>query len=296
MTQIAIAFGIFAAIAAILGIILAIASKVFFVKTDARVEQISSLLPGANCGGCGYAGCAALAEAIVEGKAPVNACNSCSDETAKKIADIMGLSSDIKTVKLRAQVMCSGTNDLAKKKYVYEGVSDCVAANRLAGGDKLCPNGCIGLGTCEKACPFGAVKIINGVAAVDFEKCRGCGVCVSACPKKLIRLVPADIPYWVGCMSADKGAITKGYCDAGCIGCKLCEKNCPSDAVHVDGNVARIDYTKCIGCGKCESVCPRKIIWSAYKKTTVEIAEPPIPPTVSEAVIPDHSDESDTQN
>ena len=283
MNQILTAFGWFAAIAAVLGIILAAASKIFFVKTDERIEKIKECLPGANCGGCGYAGCEALASAIVSGKAPVNGCSVCSDETVKNISAIMGLSGDIETVRMRAQVMCSGTNDLAKKKYVYEGVSDCVAANRLSGGDKVCPNGCIGLGTCADACKFGAIKIINGVAAVDYELCKACGACVAACPKKLIRLVPASIPYWVGCMSADKGAVTRGYCDAGCIGCKLCEKNCEAGAITVTDNVAEIDYTKCTGCGKCESVCPRKIIWSAYKKTKVETAKPAVPQTQTQA-------------
>ena len=266
--EILTAFGWFAAIAAVLGIILAIASKVFFVETDERIEKIKEHLPGANCGGCGYAGCEALAVAIVEGKAPVNACNGCSDNAIKAISEIMGLSDDIKTVRLRAQVMCSGTNDLAKKKFLYEGVSDCFAANRLSGGDKMCPNGCVGLGTCAAACKFDAITVINGVASIDYHKCKACGACVAACPKKLIRLVPADTPYWVGCMSADKGAVTRTYCDIGCIGCKLCEKKCEAGAITVNGNVTEIDYTKCTGCGVCESVCPRKVIWSAYKKTT----------------------------
>ena len=284
MTQILTAFGWFAAIAAVLGIVLAVASKVFFVKTDERIEKIVECLPGANCGGCGFAGCSALADAIVKGQAPVNACNGCSDDNIKCISEIMGLSGDIETVRMRAQVMCSGTNDLAKKKYTYEGVSDCVAANRLAGGDKLCPNGCIGLGTCADACKFDAITVINGVASISYDKCKACGACVKACPKNLIRLVPENTPYWVGCMSADKGAITRGYCDAGCIGCKLCEKNCEAGAIKVTDNIAEIDYTKCTGCGKCESVCPRKIIWSAYKKTKVEEAEPAVPVKTEENV------------
>lgn len=266
----------FAAISAVIGIILSLASKIFYVKTDERIEKIMEYLPGANCGGCGFAGCSALAQAIVSGQAPVNACNGCSDENIKCISEVMGLSEDIKTVRMRAQVMCSGTNDLAKKKYIYEGVSDCVAANRLSGGDKLCPNGCVGLGTCADACKFDAITVINGVAAIDYEKCRACGACVKACPKNLIKLVPETTPFWVGCMSADKGAITRIYCDAGCIGCKLCEKNCESGAITVTDNVAKIDYTKCTGCGKCESVCPRKVIWSAYKKTTVEETVVPV--------------------
>jgi len=267
---------IFLGLGALMGLLLAVASKIFEIKTDERVEAIKDCLPGANCGGCGYAGCSGYAEAVVKGEAPVNGCTVGGGEVAKKVAGIMGVEAS-ETVKMRAQVMCSGTNDLAKKKYIYQGVSDCVAANRLSGGDKVCPNGCIGLGTCADVCKFDAIKVINGVAAIDYEKCTSCGACVAACPKKLIRLVPANIPYWVGCMSADKGAVTRGYCDAGCIGCKLCEKKCEAGAIKVTDNVAEIDYTKCTGCGVCESVCPRKIIWSAYKKTTVETAEPAVP-------------------
>lgn len=277
MIEIITAFGWFALIALVLGIILAAASKIFFVKTDERIPLIKDSLPGANCGGCGFAGCEALAQAIVKGEAPVDACNACSDDAVKAISEIMGVAPDPNKVRLRAQVMCSGTHDLAKKKYIYEGVSDCVAANRLAGGDKLCPNGCVGLGTCVAACKFGAIKVVNGVATVEYEKCRACGACVASCPKKLIRLVPASTPHWVGCMSADKGAVTRTYCDIGCIGCKICEKNCEAGAITVNGNVAEIDYSKCTGCGKCEEVCPRKIIWSAYKKTVVENAEPEVP-------------------
>ncbi len=276
MIEILTAFGWFAAIAAVLGIILAVASKLLFVKTDERIDEVKECLPGANCGGCGYAGCEALAVAIVKGEAPVGACNGCSEENVKRISEIMGVAAE-SGAKMRAQVMCSGTNDLAKKKFLYEGVSDCVAASRLSGGDKLCPYGCVGLGTCVAACKFDAIKIINGVACIDYKKCKACGVCVAACPKKIIRLVPATSPYWVGCMSADKGAVTKGYCDAGCIGCKICEKKCEAGAIKVNGNVAEIDYSLCTGCGVCESVCPRKVIWSVNKKTVVECAEPAIP-------------------
>ena len=166
----------------------------------------------------------------------------------------------------RAQVMCSGTHDLAKKKYVYEGIADCAAANKLAGGDKLCPNGCIGLGTCAAACKFDAIRIINGVAAVDYDKCKACGACVAACPKRIIRLIPYNAKYWVGCCSTDKGPVTKSYCEAGCIGCKLCEKKCPVGAIAVTDFVAKIDYEKCTSCGACAEACPRKIIWSADGK------------------------------
>jgi Na+-translocating ferredoxin:NAD+ oxidoreductase RNF subunit RnfB len=252
---------VFIGLGALMGILLAVAAKVFKVEKDEKVELIAECLPGANCGGCGYTGCAALAGAISQGKAPVNACNSVSDEVVEKIAEVMGVKAE-KSVRYRAQVMCSGTHEFAKKKYIYNGIADCAAAMKLAGGDKLCPNGCIGLGTCAAACKFDAIHIINGVAAVDYEKCVACGVCVSSCPKGIIKLIPYDSKHWVGCMSADKGAITKNYCDVGCIGCKICEKACPNEAIKVENNLASINYELCNGCGSCIEKCPRNIIWS----------------------------------
>lgn len=262
MNNILIALLWFAVISGILGVILAFASKFFAVKTDERIEKITELLPGANCGGCGFAGCSSLAQAIVNGNAPTNACGVLNTEQGAQIAKIMGIEPAKNTVRYRAQVMCSGTHELAKKKYVYNGLKDCISASRLSGGDKLCPNGCIGLGTCASVCKFDAIHIINGVAAVDYAKCTACGACVASCPKSIVKLIPYDAKFWVGCSSHDKGPVTKGYCDIGCIGCKICEKNCPTGAIKVDGFVASIDYSLCLNCGECEARCPRKIIWS----------------------------------
>ncbi len=255
----------FLVLGGVLGVALSFAAKFLSVEEDPRIEEITELLPGANCGGCGKAGCAALAEAVVKGEAKPSQCAVVEEENLNKIAEVMGIVTE-KQVKMRAQVMCSGTHEFAKKKYVYEGVHDCIAASKLAGGDKLCPNGCIGLGSCVSACKFDAIRIVNGCAAVDYRMCRACGACVATCPKNLIKLIPFDAQYWVGCTCTESGAVTRKSCEVGCIGCKICEKNCPSEAISVERGLARIDYDKCTHCGKCAEACPRHIIWSADGK------------------------------
>lgn len=252
---------IFIGLGLLMGALLALASKLFAVKKDEKAEAIKECLPGANCGGCGYSGCDAYASAVSAGDAPVNKCSVGGAEAASKIAQIMGVDAG-EQVRMRAQVMCSGTGEYAKKKYIYEGIDDCVAASKIGGGDKMCKNGCIGLGTCVRACPFDAIVVENGVAAVDYSKCKGCGICVSACPKGIIKLIPFDAKHWVGCMSVDDGKNTRKVCDVGCISCKLCQKNCPAGAINVDNFVASIDYDKCTGCDICTDKCPRHIIWS----------------------------------
>ena len=252
---------IFIGLGLLMGALLALASKLFAVKKDEKAEAIKECLPGANCGGCGYSGCDAYAAAVSSGDAPVNKCSVGGAEAASKIAQIMGVDAG-EQVRMRAQVMCSGTGEYAKKKYIYEGIDDCVAASKIGGGDKMCKNGCIGLGTCVRACPFDAIVVENGVAAVDYSKCKGCGICVSACPKGIIKLIPFDAKHWVGCMSVDDGKNTRKVCDVGCISCKLCQKNCPAGAINVDNFVASIDYDKCTGCDICTDKCPRHIIWS----------------------------------
>jgi len=263
-SDILIPAAILAGLGLFFGVLLAIAAKVFAVKVDERVPRVRECLPGANCGGCGYSGCDALAAAIVKGDAPCSACTVGGNAVAKQIGDIMGVAV-AKKQRMRAQVMCSG-GDLAVKKYIYEGAHDCIAAAKLGGGDKLCPYGCIGLGTCAAACPFEAISIVGGVAAVDYRKCEGCGTCVAVCPKKIIKLIPFESAHWVGCMSKDKGAAVVKECRAGCIGCKQCERVCEAGAITVTDGLASIDYTKCVDCGKCVEKCPRHIIWSAKRQ------------------------------
>ncbi len=250
---------VFVGLGVAMGVLLAIATKAFKVEVDEKAEQITECLPGANCGGCGYTGCAALAVAISTGDAKVSSCTVGGAEVADKIAEIMGVES-APAEKMRAHVMCSGTCDAAKKKYIYEGYPDCVSAAAAGGGEKMCPTGCIGLGSCEMHCPFDAIKVENGVAVVLDDKCRGCGVCIAHCPQNVIKLVPSSSKYYVTCSSKDTGKAVRTYCDSGCIGCKICEKQCEAGAITVTNALAVIDYSKCTSCGKCAEKCPRKII------------------------------------
>lgn len=239
-------------------ILLGVAAKVFAVEVDERIPRVRECLPGANCGGCGFPGCDGLAAAIVGGTAPVNGCPVGGAATAAKIAEVMGVQADSGERKV-AHVYCNG-GCKAKDKTVYEGLQDCNAATRVAGGPKACSFGCMGLGSCVKACAFDAIHLVDGVAKVDIDKCVACGKCVSACPKKLISLVPVSKKVHVNCLNRDKGPEVMKVCENGCIGCKMCEKTCKFDAIHVEGGVAKIDYDKCKNCKMCTKVCPRNCI------------------------------------
>lgn len=248
-------------LAAIFGFILAVAAKVFYVEKDPREEAIAEVLPGANCGGCGYPGCGGYAVAVVKGIASVSACAAGGSEVAEKIASIMGVDAGA-AVRTVAMVQCAGTTQCTKKKFDYVGLEDCLAATLVgAGGPNGCNYGCMGLGSCVKACPFDAMHIVDGIAKVDKEACVGCMACADACPKKLIVPVPYAATVTVPCNSKDKAIVLRKHCDVGCIGCKLCEKACEFDAIHVVDNVATIDQEKCTSCGKCVAKCPRKIIF-----------------------------------
>lgn len=266
----------------VFGAILGFASKIFAVEEDPRVGQVMECLPGANCGGCGYPGCGGLATAIVEGRAPVNACAVGGAACAAKIADVMGVVAEEKE-QMVAFVKCGGTCEKAQSKYEYDGIDDCIMAAQLAGeSSKSCAYGCMGLGSCVKACQFGAIKVENGIAVVDPEICVACGKCVATCPKHIIDMVPYKKKVKVQCASKDAGKQVMQVCTAGCIACKICEKNCKFDAIHVIDNRAVIDYDKCKNCGVCANKCPKKVI-TGYRVEAPKPAEPAAPAAEAEA-------------
>lgn len=260
MTGIMIAVAVVGGTGILIGLILGIAGSKLAVEVDQKEIDVRGELPGNNCGGCGFAGCDALAKAIAAGEAPVNACPVGGPDAAAKIAAIMGAEVG-EAKRMTAFVRCAGDCEKAKNNYEYTGVESCTAASFAPnGGPKACVFGCMGMGSCVKACEFDAVHIINGIAVVDKEKCKACGKCVEACPRHLIELKPYDSPVAVQCVSTDKGKDVIPVCSAGCIGCTLCTKQCDSGAITVENNIAHIDYEKCTGCGKCAEKCPKKVI------------------------------------
>ncbi len=247
------------AIGLFFGALLAFASIVFKVDRDERIDQICEYLPGANCGGCGYTGCSALAEAIVLNGETCTKCNLITEEKNEEICAIMGVKAG-KVIKKSARLKCAGTSQACKPKYDFTGINDCFTAMQLAGGPKSCEFGCMGLGSCVAACEFDAITIVDGIASINQGKCTGCGRCTDACPKNIIELAPVKDPIYVACNSTDKGALVMKYCSSGCIGCKKCEKACESGAITVENNIAHIDYDKCTVCGACVEACPKNII------------------------------------
>ena len=268
----------------IFGLVLAGASKVFYVETDPRLDKLNECLPGANCGGCGYAGCGAYAEAVLNGEAPIGACASGGNECAQAMAAIMGVKAEAVTRKV-ALVRCSGDRTYdkdgnlvkgAKIKAEYEGFRDCMAASSVGGhGPLACKFGCLGYGTCTKACKYGAISVKNGVAVVDEDLCVGCMACAKACPRNLIVPVEPGRNVVIACASMAKGAVTTRGCTIGCIGCGLCKKICPNGAITVTNNLAVIDYTKCDNCGLCATVCPKKLIKDSKVET---LGDPDVKP------------------
>lgn len=251
-----------------MGLFLAFASIKFEVEVDPKIEAIIGVLPGANCGGCGFPGCSGYAAAIVEEGAAMSLCAPGGGAVAAKIGEIMGAAVDVSAEKKVARVLCQGDKTRTSKIYEFDGeLQTCAAMMLYAGGDKSCMYSCLGHGDCEKVCPVGAIKVNEkGIAEVDEDKCISCGLCQKACPKKVIAMVPQSQKVTVICSSKDKGATAKKACQTACIGCGICAKNCPVGAITVENNLAKIDPAKCISCGICATKCPTKAIVSEIKE------------------------------
>lgn len=240
-------------------IILFLAAKYMAVPVDEKAELVREALPGANCGGCGYSGCDAYAEAVAKGEAPCNLCIPAGAAGGEKIAEIMGLSFEGVDTK-KAFVKCNGTCSNTQPKVEYDGVNSCEACSMLYGGNGTCEFGCLGFGDCAAACSFGAIQVIDGVARVNKALCTGCEACVAVCPKSIIEMMPENNKVKVACSSKAAPKVAMQACKVSCIGCKKCEKECPFDAIHVTNSLAKIDTDKCKNCGKCIEVCPKSCI------------------------------------
>lgn len=250
------------AIGFLLGLLLGLFKKLFAVKVDPKVAEIRAALSGGNCGGCGYAGCDAFAQAVADGKAPVDGCVAGGPSCAKAISEIMGVDAGSSAKKI-AFLACHGTKECAKDKASYIGVKTCKAAQLAMNGTKACAFGCIGLGDCSEACPFGAITMgEDGLPSVDREKCVGCGKCASVCPKHLFHIIPADTKGSIArcsCKSDNKVQIRKD-CTAGCFKCGMCAKKCPEQCIDLSSGLPVIDYTKCTACGECVKACVDKVL------------------------------------
>lgn len=239
---------------------LGIAAKKFAVEVDPRELEILEALPGANCGACGYPGCAGYAKGVAEGKCSPNLCTPGGAETVEAIAAILGIEAVVMEPQV-AVVACQGDNLKASNKYRYLGLQDCNAAQKIADGPKNCPSGCLGLGSCERACPFGAIEMTSqNLAVINRDKCTGCERCVAVCPRQVIKMVPLKATVHVLCNSNDKGALVRRYCEVGCIGCHICKKTVP-EAYAVDTYLAKVDYEHdseaTLAIDKCPTHCIR---------------------------------------
>jgi Na+-translocating ferredoxin:NAD+ oxidoreductase RNF subunit RnfB len=265
MSEIILPIAIVGIIALVSGVMLVVCSVFMTVPVDERENRIREVLPGANCGGCGYAGCSEYAAAIAGGNAPAHLCVPGGTAVAEKVGKIAGIGA-IEVIPKTAVVICCGSKDKVDIKMNYRGIKSCAAASTFYGGISACTDGCMGIGDCVAAYVYGAISIKGGVAVVNQSKCTGCSSFAKACPKGLIKLVKANVTHIVLCSSHDKGATTHKTCEAGCLGCGKCVRTCPNGAIALDNNLAVIDPGKCTSCGTCVPVCQTGAIKSRSKR------------------------------
>lgn len=282
MTEFLIAVLILGAIGLASALILWIVAKKFAVKEDPRIAQVGEVLPQANCGGCGFPGCSAMADACVKaadkGSLEGLNCPVGGQECMNKVASILGMAVEASTPKL-AVVHCNGTCEFRPRILKYDGVVNCKIANTTGKGETLCAYGCLGCGDCTEACLFDAIHINpkSGLPEVNKDKCTSCGACAKACPRNIIEIRQVDdskSTMLVQCMNKDKGAQAKKACAAACIGCMKCQQVCGSDAISVDNFLAYIDPVKCTQCRACEEVCPQGSIIGLNMEVNTKRIEP----------------------
>ena len=249
---------------AFFAVVLAVVDKKLGIKEDARVRRIAEVLPGGNCGACGFGGCHAFAEAAIE-KAGEIVCPVAGEEASKKIATILGIE-HMELEKKIAVIHCGVKEPQRKRRAKYQGIRSCQAIELLNGGDMECGFGCLGYGDCVRACPFGALEMSEGKPEVIIERCTACGKCIESCPRNIISLKNFDRDkgiILIACSSEDKGAVVKKICEVGCIGCGLCVKVCPEGCFELKENLARVDYEKLRECkdwNKAIKMCPTQCI------------------------------------
>ncbi len=248
------------------GLLLLWTGKFFAVPADPRRDAVREALPGANCGACGFPGCDGCAEAIASGKAAVNTCPVGGQPVADKIAEIMGTKADETAVRKVASVICQGDSEHCKEKFNYRGILDCVAASVVNDGNKACKFACLGLGSCERVCPFDAIHVdpTKKIAVVDEEKCMACGKCIEICPKGVLSLRPVTEDVTVRCRNTESAKKVMSACSTGCIHCGKCARTCPHGAITMIGGMPVIDQDKCQHCMACAEACPTKAMWSKH--------------------------------
>lgn len=252
-----------AGLGALFGYLLSWAEKKLAVEKNEKEVQLEAVMPGANCGGCGFAGCNAYADAVAKGEAEIGLCVPGGAATAAKMAEIMGAKTpSLDTRRKVAHVFCNGDCNVTAKEYVYKGIEDCNSAALLFGGDNLCKSGCLRLGSCIKVCPVGAIsKNADGRIVVDENACISCEKCVEVCPTGVIRMLYEDSEYVVDCSNHESGAIVRKKCSAGCIGCKICQVKFPDSGFAVDNFLSSFDQTKPHAQAEAaKDACPVKVI------------------------------------
>jgi len=268
MNSMLVAILVLGGVALVAAVILYVVSKRFAVKEDPRLAEVAALLPGANCGGCGFPGCSGMADALVKGADAGSIeglnCPVGGEAVMSQVAGLLGLSVG-SSDPMVAVVRCSGECSLRPKIAEYVGLRTCAAMNACGAGETACGFGCLGCGDCVEACQFDAIHIddATGLPVVDEERCVACGSCVKACPRHIIELRkkgPKGRRVYVGCVNKEKGAVAMKGCKAACIGCGKCEKECPFGAITVENNLSYIDFSKCRLCRKCVTACPTKVI------------------------------------